>query len=188
MGLGGRWLISRWTTGALGLRRGLFKTSQVGPFCLVASFLCLQKECGLQNLAPVAWHLVKLIHRQETNCQLKWVSRSLPLPSRLACGWDGTSFLPLFPPCRPLIHKRNESREGSECLLLTSHLLDNQLKMWRTISFHVIPRDTHSSSNANSSVTWKISRVCRHDLKVSIKQRKWPAGLIKASRQIHSVS
>lgn len=84
------------STGAPGLRRGPYKTSQVGPFCLAASFLWIQQECGLQNLAPVAWHLVKPIHRQETNCQIKWVSSSLPLPSRLACGWDGTAFLPLF--------------------------------------------------------------------------------------------
>lgn len=92
------WLASLRGTGALGLRRGPYKTSQVGPFCLAASFLWLQQECGLRNLAPVAWHLVKLIHRQETNCQIKWVSSSLPLPSRLACGWDGSAFLPLFSP------------------------------------------------------------------------------------------
>lgn len=111
------WLASLRGTGALGLRRGPYKTSQVGPFCLAASFLWLQQECGLRNLAPVAWHLVKLIHRQETNCQIKWVSSSLPLPSRL---WMGRQCLPspflspaLFPPCRSralgefvLSHKR----------------------------------------------------------------------------------
>lgn len=83
-------------TGAPVLGRGPSKTSQVGPFCLAASFLWLQQECSLRNLAPVAWHLVKLIHRQETNCQIKWVSSSLPLPSRFACGWDSAAFLPLF--------------------------------------------------------------------------------------------
>ncbi|GLD54810.1 double-stranded RNA-binding protein Staufen homolog 2 isoform X1 [Lates japonicus] len=95
---------------APGLRRGPYKTSQVGPFCLAASFLWLQQECGLRNLAPVAWHLVKLIHRQETNCQIKWVSSSLPLPSRLACGWDGTAFLPLF---FPLLFSRHVTVERS---------------------------------------------------------------------------
>lgn len=95
-------------TGAPSLRRGPYKTSQVGPFCLAASFLWLQQECGLRNLAPVAWHLVKLIHRQETNCQIKWVSSSLPLPSCLACGRDGTAFLPLF---FPLLFSRHVTRE-----------------------------------------------------------------------------
>lgn len=118
---------------------GLYKTSQVGPFCLVASFLCLQKECGLWNLAPVAWHLVKLIHGQETNCQIKWVSRSLPLPPCLACGWDGTGFLTLFPLHRPLVHQRSGGGEGGECLLPTGHLLDKQLKMLRMFSFHETP-------------------------------------------------
>lgn len=97
-------------TGAPGLRSGPYKTSQVGPFCLAASFLFIQQECGLRNLAPVAWHLVKLIHRQETNCQIKWVSGSLPLPSRLACGWDGTAFLPLF---FPLLFSRHVTVECS---------------------------------------------------------------------------
>lgn len=104
------WLASLRGTGALGLRRGPYKTSQVGPFCLAASFLWLQQECGLRNLAPVAWHLVKLIHRQETNCQIKWVSSSLPLPSRLACGWDGSAFLPLF---FPLLFSRRVAPERS---------------------------------------------------------------------------
>lgn len=76
-------------------RRGPYITSQGGPFCLAAPFLWIQQECSLQNLAPVAWHLVKLIHRQETNCQIKWVSSSLPLPSRLACGQDNIAYLPL---------------------------------------------------------------------------------------------
>lgn len=98
------------STGAPGQRRGPYKTSQVGPFCLAASFLWIQQECGLRNLAPVAWHLVKLIHRQETNCQIKWVSGSLPLPSRLACGWDGTAFLPLL---FPLLFSRHVAAECS---------------------------------------------------------------------------
>lgn len=68
---------------------GPIKTSQGGPFCLAGPFLWVQQECSLQNLDPVAWHLVKLIHRQETNCQIKWVSSGLPLPSRLAGGRDG---------------------------------------------------------------------------------------------------
>lgn len=82
-------------TGASGQRRGPYKTSQGGPFCLAGPFLWIQQECSLQNLAPVAWHLVKLIHRQETNCQIKWVSSGLPLPSRLACGRDDIAWLPL---------------------------------------------------------------------------------------------
>ena len=133
-------------TGAPGLRRGPYKTSQVGPFCLAASFLWIQQECGLRNLAPVAWHLVKLIHRQETNCQIKWVSSSLPSPSRLACGWDGTAFLPLF---FPLLFSRHVTVEGSalscnctrgtisrsrgnDCLLFIDHQLDNRLHKTHT--------------------------------------------------------
>ena len=74
-----------------GQGRAPYKTSQVGPFCLADSFLWLQQECGLQNLAPVAWHLVKLIRRQETNCQISGSGSSLPLPSRLWMGRHETS-------------------------------------------------------------------------------------------------
>lgn len=147
------WVSPLMGTGAPVLRRGPYKTSQVGPFCLAASFLCLQQECSLRNLAPVAWHLVKLIHRQETNCQIKWVSSSLPLPSRFACGWDSTAFLPLlsfalFPPCQrqalwAFMSSHKRGRISTSCVLFINHLLDNQLKMLRTISFHVIPLDMH---------------------------------------------
>lgn len=116
-------------------RRGPYITSQGGPFCLAVPFLWIQQECSLQNLAPVAWHLVKLIHRQETNCQIKWVSSSLPLPSRLACGQDNTAYLPLSRhtsakcPLLSCARKRETRRRANYCKRHLNHLLGTYVRM-----------------------------------------------------------
>lgn len=100
--------VQRGATGAPSLRRvggggGIQKHSSrtLLPGCPLSLDTAGMRPCGTWLLSPGISS--KPIRRQESNCQIKWVSRGLPLPSRPACGRDGTAFPSLLPSFLPAI-------------------------------------------------------------------------------------